>query len=124
MKCLRCADSELEVQVKGEGAEIFEVDSCKSCGGVWLDADELKKLDDNMFVDVETIEYKAAQAGQDDAVLMCPRCQVKMDKVHPAGFEKIVVDNCPTCKGFWLDTGELEKMRDVSDQMLISSLLD
>lgn len=124
MKCLRCENVELEVQVKGEGADVFEVDACKACSGVWLDADELGKLDDNLFVDVETIDYQPASASAEDAVITCPRCKVKMDKVHPGGFANTVLDNCPQCKGFWLDAGELEKMRDVSDQMLIKSLLD
>jgi len=115
---------ELAAEVKGEGAGVFEVDTCPSCGGIWLDAEELARMDDNLFVDVETIEYRAAKDSASDAALTCPRCSVRMDKVHPAEFEAVVVDNCPTCKGFWLDAGELDKLRDVSDRMLIRSLLD
>jgi len=126
MKCLRCADVELEVQTRGEGTDIVEVDVCPSCQGVWLDARELRKLDDNFFVDVETVEYEQVAATTEDAQLACPRCEGSpaLSKVKPAKLGDVVVDNCPSCNGFWLDKGELEKMRDISDRALIASLLD
>jgi Zn-finger nucleic acid-binding protein len=126
MKCLRCADVELEVQARGEGTDIVEIDVCPSCQGVWLDNRELKKLDDNFFVDVEPVESEQVGATADDAQLTCPRCEggPALNKVKPAQFGDVVVDNCPACQGFWLDKGELEKMRDISDRALIASLLD
>jgi len=125
MKCLRCESVEMLVQTRGEGVDLVEVDLCPSCGGIWLDSKELDELDDNFFLDVEAIEYEKAEATEDDDALSCPRCEgrVALDKVHPAGHPDVVLDTCPSCKGFWLDKGELEKMRDVSDRMLIASLL-
>jgi Zn-finger nucleic acid-binding protein len=126
MKCLRCADFELEVQARGEGTDIVEIDVCPSCQGVWLDSRELKKLDDNFFVDVETVEFEQVDATTDDVQLTCPRCEgaPALNKVKPTQFGEVIVDTCPTCQGFWLDKGELEKMRDISDRALIASLLD
>jgi Zn-finger nucleic acid-binding protein len=40
--------------------------------------------------------------------LKCPRCKVGLELVHSnCGVE---VDICPTCKGIWLDNGELESL--------------
>ncbi len=125
MKCLRCESTELKIESRGEGADVFEVDVCPSCGGVWLDAAELSKIDDNFFVDVEKMELLKAAPGQDDRALRCPRCggTPVLEKGHPRGHKGLVVDRCPKCRGFWLDRGELEKMRDVSDKLLVASLL-
>lgn len=125
MKCLRCETVELEIQALGEGADVVEIDVCPTCRGIWLDAKELAKADDNFFVDVEQMELEKAAAGADDRELGCPRCDgaPRLDKVHPRKFKRLVVDRCPACRGFWLDRGELEKMRDVSDRLLVASLL-
>lgn len=123
MKCPRCA-KEMGAQIKGQGADVFEVDTCDTCGGIWLDAEELNKMDDNFFVAVEEITYSPAKTNESDKSLGCPRCSGPMDKVHPEEFDTLVLDNCPTCKGFWLDAGELEKMKDVSNELLIRSLTE
>lgn len=39
----------------------------------------------------------------------CPRDRAEMEtKQHDAGFE---LDLCPSCKGIWLDRGELEEVK-------------
>jgi Zn-finger nucleic acid-binding protein len=125
MKCLRCDSVELEVQARGEGADVVEIDVCPACRGLWLDAKELAKIDDNFFVDVEEMELEKAEAGADDGALRCPRCEgaPRLDKVHPRKFQQLIIDRCPECRGFWLDRGELEKIQDVSDKLLVASLL-
>lgn len=124
MNCLRCADRELEVQSRGEGLDLIEIDICPGCQGLWLDARELAKLDDNFFVDIEGIEMLEAAPAESDRPLCCPRCEGSppLAKVHPAGFERVVLDTCATCRGFWLDRGEIEKMKDVSDRRLVHDL--
>ena len=125
MKCLRCESVDLEVQTRGEGTDVVEIDLCPKCRGIWLDASELAKIDDNFFVDVEKMELLVATAAEDDRALCCPRCEgaPRLDKVHPRKFKRLVIDRCPACRGFWLDRGELEKVRDVSDKLLVASLL-
>ncbi len=126
MKCPRCQSIEMEVRVRGEETESIEIDVCPECSGTWLDKKELTRLDDNFFIDMEQIEYEKSDATEDDAAINCPRCESTPEllKCHPKVYDKVVVDNCPDCGGFWLDKGELEKMRDVSDRALIASLLD
>jgi len=125
MKCLRCDDVELELAVQGEDADPVEIDVCPTCHGIWLDHKELSKLDDNFFVDVEEITFDEVAPSESDAELNCPRCDggPVLKKVTPTAYKGVVVDTCPSCKGFWLDRGELEKMHHASDQALIASLL-
>ncbi len=125
MKCLRCESVEMDTQPRGVGVETIEIDLCPKCSGMWLDQQELKEMDDNFFVDMEEIKYEKTSPNEEDKALNCPRCEgaPTLSKCHPAGFEKVVVDTCPECNGFWLDEGEMGKIRDVSDHLLIASLL-
>ncbi len=38
---------------------------------------------------------------------ICPTCNVAMQEVSKTG---VLIDVCPTCRGVWLDRGELEKV--------------
>lgn len=40
-------------------------------------------------------------------LLLCPNCNTSMQAVNRSGVE---LDICPTCRGVWLDRGELEKI--------------
>ncbi|MDG2519907.1 zf-TFIIB domain-containing protein [Caulobacter segnis] len=40
-------------------------------------------------------------------LLLCPNCNTSMQAVNRSGVE---LDMCPTCRGVWLDRGELEKI--------------
>lgn len=40
-------------------------------------------------------------------LLLCPNCNASMTNVNRSGVE---LDMCPTCRGVWLDRGELEKI--------------
>jgi len=40
-------------------------------------------------------------------LLLCPNDNSSMQSVHRSGVE---FEMCPTCRGVWLDRGELEKM--------------
>ena len=39
--------------------------------------------------------------------LKCPNCSGKMQEVRRHG---VHIDYCPTCKGVWLDRGEIDKI--------------
>jgi len=40
-------------------------------------------------------------------LLLCPNCNASMQNVNRSGVD---IDMCPTCRGVWLDRGELEKL--------------
>ncbi|MEO1293856.1 MAG: zf-TFIIB domain-containing protein [Pseudomonadota bacterium] len=44
---------------------------------------------------------------------VCPNCATPMNEVARRG---VYVDVCPSCRGVWLDGGELEKLMSVADQ--------
>jgi len=37
----------------------------------------------------------------------CPHCDIVMQEMTKTG---VLIDRCPTCKGVWLDRGELDKV--------------
>ena len=37
----------------------------------------------------------------------CPVCSIPMDEVKKSG---VLIDVCPSCKGVWLDRGELTRL--------------
>lgn len=40
-------------------------------------------------------------------LFMCPNCDTQMQEINR---NEIHIDMCPTCRGVWLDRGELEKL--------------
>ncbi|MEM7165297.1 MAG: zf-TFIIB domain-containing protein [Planctomycetota bacterium] len=37
----------------------------------------------------------------------CPECEMPMEVKN---FEDVLIDTCPSCRGVWLDRGELQKI--------------
>lgn len=37
----------------------------------------------------------------------CPSCEIAMEVQN---FEDVLIDICPSCKGVWLDRGEMQKV--------------
>src|SRR5262245_29396910 len=48
-----------------------------------------------------------AGGGPTMPLLMCPNCNASMTEVKR---NDVAFDMCPTCRGVWLDRGELEKI--------------
>jgi Zn-finger nucleic acid-binding protein len=44
-------------------------------------------------------------------LLMCPNCHEGMKQINREGVQ---IDICPTCRGVWLDRGELEKILEMN----------
>lgn len=125
MKCLRCKTVDLVVKNHVGMNNKMEIDMCPTCQGTWLDSEELHKIDDGFFINLEEIAFDAATPTVEDPELQCSRCDGSpgMKKVSPPGHPRLVIDICPSCKGFWLDNGEIEKMRKVSDSLLVADLV-
>ena len=45
--------------------------------------------------------------------LSCPNCSTSMTLKNRLGVE---IDQCPRCKGVWLDRGELEKVANMQNR--------
>ena len=111
MKCPACDCQLTETQVGS-----VAVDICQGgCGGIWFDAFELKKVDElheaagEHLVSIQRDPTRQVDATRKRA---CPRCEGVKLKRHLFNPKSTVeVDHCPNCAGYWLDAGELKKIR-------------
>lgn len=111
MKCPACNTVMEEVTV----ADIT-VDVCKKgCGGIWFDRFELQKVDEPHESAGESLLQIAAEgkvALDPSQRRMCPKCEGIVLMRHFFSVKKeVVVDECPSCGGYWLDFGELGSIR-------------
>ncbi|MHC4643680.1 MAG: TFIIB-type zinc ribbon-containing protein [Planctomycetota bacterium] len=92
------------------------VDVCQGgCGGIWFDNFEIQKFDEphesagEALLDIERDESIVIDHTKR---LKCPACDDMVMMRHFFSVKKEVeVDECPGCGGFWLDAGELNKIR-------------
>ena len=109
--CAKCSTVMDRVDVGG-----VEVDLCSSCGGIWLDKNELEKLaaqwplDD--LKDLQDRGRRQVPPSSSKVHFSCPACTgslraypIESSKL-PAG--EVLIDICTECKGLWLDKGELD----------------
>ena len=111
MKCPSCSSDLVEKSI-----ENIKVDICsKGCGGIWFDNFELKKVDESHEAAGEellNIEKDATIKVDQSKKRTCPKCNNQPMIRHFASVNKEVeVDECPACGGYWLDDGELVKIR-------------
>ncbi len=94
------------------------LDVCANgCGGIWFDAFELKKMDEvHEPVREELLNLRSKKElpeAQSTAKRMCPKCEgFVMMRHFYSPLQKVMVDECPNCGGFWLDAGELAGLRE------------
>lgn len=111
MKCPACANTLTRMTV-GD----VDIDVCQGgCGGIWFDRFELKKLDEPNEPETDwftTIERDASGTIDDSRRRKCPKCgDVYMMRHFFSVKAEVEVDECPGCAGYWLDYGELTKIR-------------
>jgi uncharacterized protein len=111
MKCPACFNPLTQMQVGS-----LVVDVCNGgCGGVWFDAFELQKVDDQEEIAGERLlDIRRDPKVQIDPNRKreCPRCLgVKVKKHFFSARRRVEVDECPNCGGYWLDAGELAQIR-------------
>jgi uncharacterized protein len=107
MNCPACNNELQPLEVTG-----VKVHACAgSCGGLWFDWGEIKKIKDrNAAAGAELIHVERADGVHDfrDVQHACPKCLHTLLYRHC--FSKTFnyeVDQCAKCAGFWLDVGTL-----------------
>lgn len=110
MECPKCK-AELKASDLGEYGFVI-IDVCPNCQGSWFDKGELDQLDESVWIDVEKIEFHDVETHHKD--IKCPKCDVDLEPLSPIDAKELIVDRCPSCQGFWLDKGELDRMSDVT----------
>ena len=111
MKCPACDTTMEEVIV-----EDIAVDVCKQgCGGLWFDNFELQKVNETHESAGESLLQIRAEGTvtiDPSQRRMCPKCEdITMMRHFFSVNKEVEVDECPKCGGFWLDCGELGRIR-------------
>ena len=111
MKCPACGNM-LTLMVAGD----VTVNVCENgCGGIWFDWFELDKLDEpHESVGALLLDVKRREDVQIDETRkrMCPKCDDVVMRQHFFSVKKqVILDECPSCGGVWLDVGELGLIR-------------
>ena len=113
MLCPRCNGSLFANSKDG-----VEIEVCTDCGGIWLDANELKVLaeqakSDGNIAKAGVVEEVAVgvQSTQENVDMKCPKCSGATLTAFIYAFDSgIELDRCPQCSGLWLDKSELEQI--------------
>ena len=111
MNCPACGNV-LSQMMAGD----ITVDVCKGqCGGVWFDNFELRKVDEphesagEILLDIERNEKITVDHSKRRR---CPKCDTIIMMRHFYSVkQRVEVDECPGCGGYWLDVGELTAIR-------------
>ena len=99
MKCPKCGTTLVKKSYKG----IIEVECCPNCRGMWLDFEELDRLEDVAF---DRDEYKGSLVHRNSPTrYSCPRCESMLQEFQYRLYN-LKLDYCVNKHGFWLDEGE------------------
>lgn len=111
MNCPACSRPLTEKTVSD-----LTVDVCEGgCGGIWFDWLELKKVDEpREHLGEPLLNTARAPVLRVDHERRrnCPRCEgVVLQRHFFSAKREVEVDECPKCAGYWLDVGELARIR-------------
>jgi Zn-finger nucleic acid-binding protein len=103
--------------------EDTEIDRCPTCGGIWFDLGELRRLLGGDGLEKEDLLKKdKAQAHVDVHTRTAPRCPrdgFAMMTIRDSQQRHVAYELCMMCGGIFLDSGEL---RDLSKFTLVEKL--
>ena len=119
-QCPRCPNAVSLVEM--DYAE-ERVDFCPNCHGIYFDTGELEDLielvKDFMSVQLDELEIDNQPPAEENFNPTCPGCRKTMES-HQVS--QTWINQCPNCRGIWLDQGELSALRGA--QVLIRDNLD
>lgn len=96
--------------MKTETLDEVEVDTCATCGGLWLDEGELREMLTNAPVAPPTPARARAPRSLESAV-SCPRCSAPMTRFQYGRASGVTLDKCAG-DGIWFDAGGLDRVRE------------
>lgn len=88
------------------------VDQCQRCGGIWFDEAELFRAKQGEADRIEMLDADIIRAPTmiEESELLCPRDRAVMlqfvDRYFP---QDIILVQCPSCRGIWLNRGGFMK---------------
>lgn len=109
MQSLRCPNCGTEMQKKNDPD--ITTDVCPECHGVWLDEGELNVLASGMAGDIEFNSIDKHVPKDQFPARQCPKCSNQsLLKENILRYSEVIIDHCPNCNGFFLDSGETSRM--------------
>lgn len=106
MRCPKCVGVSMTLET-WPGTE-FE--RCPRCQGIFLDAGELERMLVSSEVSrADAPVFTPLSEAHDMVRGVCHRCQEEMEPI--LGPRNTRLDRCPSCRGVFLDQGELWEMR-------------
>ncbi|MEI6288800.1 MAG: zf-TFIIB domain-containing protein [Chloroflexota bacterium] len=103
MNCPKCESLLVKKYYKG----MMEIDYCPGCRGMWLDFDELDKLEDTVNQDDRN---KGSLIHREEiGNWKCPICGDKLLEFQYRLYD-LRLELCANNHGFWLDAGEDERV--------------
>ena len=108
IKCPRCWVMLNKEEVELLGPNVI-IDVCPKCQGIWFDNNELEKVLGTRKLDSLLTKRTGTESR---SKLICPRCGGVMDLEYA---ENVEIDVCPDCHGAWLDYGELERLKEITE---------
>lgn len=117
MKCPACNGP-----LREKGAGGMTLDVCYGgCGGIWFDATELDRVDARAATTLHSVWQTPHQKVAPLEPRRCPRCPDQiLDRRWFSAAEKVEIDQCPQCRGIWLDAGEFTR---VCEEIKIAKIL-
>jgi Zn-finger nucleic acid-binding protein/membrane associated rhomboid family serine protease len=97
----------------------FEIDLCSECRGLWFDEGQFLATVKNISTLTLPEKYQLESpkdstrpvAVLHDRGLRCPKDNSKLETLNYGGATNIFLDRCDTCKGIWLDGGEITRVK-------------
>jgi len=109
---MKCPRDQTELVV--EHTLGVEVDHCPTCNGRWLDFNELDQLESTTGA-TETERRATIEFGEKPSELDCPVCGKRMRAFNYRAYN-LELDTCPEKHGYWLDSGEEGRVRDIINE--------
>src|SRR5215510_827982 len=116
MKCPRCPIELAEVASRG-----VRTHRCTRCRGMWFDRQELAKF--NRFDSDFPLRPDNPALGTFTS-LHCPVCNSFLTRLRYTPGGSLEVERCITCKGVWVNAGEIRKIRRLLTKKLVSRRRD
>ena len=111
--------------LREKGAGGMTLDVCYGgCGGIWFDAHELEQVSPRAAATLHTIWTAPVSHVKFTAPRLCPRCPDQpLERRWFSDAKQVEIDECPKCRGIWLDAGEFSRIYEESRHAKVTSPL-
>jgi Zn-finger nucleic acid-binding protein len=91
---------------------------CPQCAGIWLFKEALSSIQNEDARNLAVMESMASgiPSAKPSVVRECPSCGLAMERFRYLIHTPIALDRCNSCKGLWIDDGELMQMAEALTQ--------